>query len=129
MKSLVDQMGQLTLQEAYFNSNGLTPVYFKAIFGIDNYTLQPDSNSECQSRRPLTTKHLSTTTMTFLFLTLAFLFLLKFQIRPLNANVLSKATFILVAGHSDLRIGLGCVANNWKNSNYLLRNCLLQVAA
>ena len=122
MKSLVDQMGQLTLQEAYFNSNGLTPVYFKAIFGIDNYTLQPDSNSECQSRRPLTTKHLSTTTM-------AFLFLLKFQIRPLNANVLSKATFILVAGHSDLRIGLGCVANNWKNSNYLLRNCLLQVAA
>ena len=122
MKSLVDQMGQLTLQEAYFNSNGLTPVYFKAIFGIDNYTLQPDSNSECQSRRPLTTKHLSTTTM-------AFLFLLKFQIRPLNANVMSKATFILVAGHSDLRIGLGCVANNWKNSNYLLRNCLLQVAA
>ena len=122
MKSLVDQMGQLILKEAYFNSNGLTPVYFKAIFGIDNYTLQPDSNSECQSRRPLTTKHLSTTTM-------AFLFLLKFQIRPLNANVMSKATFILVAGHSDLRIGLGCVANNWKNSNYLLRNCLLQVAA
>ena len=38
MKSLVDQMGQLTLQEAYFNSNGRSPVYFKAIFGIDNFS-------------------------------------------------------------------------------------------
>ena len=39
------------------------------------------------------------------------------------------ASFTLVTGCSDRCRGLGCVANNWKISNYLQHNCLLQVAA